>query len=407
MDNEKSGETGNAKTGRATEEGRLTEWTSIEELCDHYFNSRPSLEALALLKGLEVERSEVRAFAERTLWLMKICRLEPRNISPAMAWWIGKLIPTILARALEGRVPPITMGGRHSRIDDYLATNPWTPLGAGSVVLDMGCAFPPLTTMETAARFPAWRVIGVDRTFDDEIVDPGARKSDACPVTRDDARPVRNPTKEYERSNLSFIQASFGADLPKADAVRCMNVLIYYGSDFRARAGSWLADILQPGGLFLCGANGWRSVESRYSVYRNENGELVAREFAFSLDNVRPFSGVPWFTLHDDERETWMLSNLVGILRSDESFRRDYDARLDRLLEKSHILDRGLDGRLQTPPDPIPAQEWRAAYERILGCMEEEGFPDRAVSVLQAAGLRAWRNAAGHAAIDPLQAERP
>jgi hypothetical protein len=37
--------------------------------------------------------------------------------------------------------------------------------------------------------------------------------------------------------------------------------------------------------------------------------------------------------------------------------------------------------------------------------MEEEGFVDRAVEVLQAAGLRAWRNAAGHAAIEPLQVE--
>jgi len=367
------------------DEGRLREWTSIEELCDHYFKARPSSESLKLLQNLETAPSEVRSFAERTLWLMKVCRLEPRNVSPAMAWWIGKLIPPILIGAVKDRVPPITMEGRHYRIDDYLATNPWTVLGAGSILLDMGCAFPPLTTMDTAARFPAWQVIGVDCAFDDRIAHDSTRGSLA----------------EYERSNLSFIQASFGEELPKADAVRCMNVLIYYGSGFRARAESWLAGILRPGGLFLCGANGWRSVESRYSVYRNEDGRLAAREFAFSLDNVRPFTGVPWFTLHDGERETWMLASLVGILRSDQSFRRDYDDRLDRLLDKSHILDRGPGGQLRTPPDPIPAQEWRAAYERILGCLEEEGFVDRAVLVLRAAGLRAWRNVAGHVAIEP------
>jgi len=383
------------------DEGRLREWTSIEELCDHYFKTRPSSESLELLKSLEAQPSEVRSFAERTLWLMKVCRLEPRNVSPAMAWWIGKLIPPILIGAVKDRVPPITMEGRHYRIDDYLAKNPWTVLGAGSIVLDMGCAFPPLTTVDTAARFPAWHVIGVDCAFDDQMVHDSTRDGDAGPVTRDDAGLVRDRLADYERGNLSFIQASFGEELPKADAVRCMNVLLYYGSGFRAHAESWLAGILRPGGLFLCGANGWRSVESRYSVYRNEDGRLAAREFAFSLDNVRPFTGVPWFTLHDGERETWMLASLVGILRSDESFRQDYDKRMDRLLDNSHILNRGPGGQLTTPPDPIPAQEWRAAYERILGHMEEEGFVDRAVLVLRAAGLRAWRNVAGHVAIEP------
>jgi SAM-dependent methyltransferase len=336
---------------------------------------------------------------------MKICRLEPRNISPAMAWWIAKLMPPILLGAFGGTVPAITMEGRHRRLDDYLSSNPWTVLDAGSIILDIGCAFPPLTTMDIAARFPTWRVIGVDRRFDDQIIpDDAATNSDACSKSRNDAKPVRDRMKAYERGNLSFIQADFGDMLPRADAVRCMNVLIYYGSGFRARAESWLAGVLRPGGLFLCGANGWRSVESRYSVYRNEGGRLVAREFAFSLDNVRPFTGVPWFTLYDGERETLMLANVVGILRSDDKFRQDYDKRLDGLLEKSHILCRGQDGRLRTPRDPIPSQEWRPAYERILISLEEDGFVDRAVSVLGAAGLRAWRNVAGHVAIEPPQA---
>jgi len=382
--------------------GRRAEWTSIEELCDQYLNALPSPEAVQLLKSAEGERSEVRAFAERTLWLMKICRLEPGNISPAMAWWIAKLIPRILPGGEFGdRVPPITSEGRHRRIDDYLAANPWTILGAGSILLDMGCAFPPLTTMDTAARFPAWRVIGADQTFDDHNVRGGARNVDVSSVIRDDVRLVRHLVREYERSNLSFIQAGFGQALPNADAVRCMNVLMYYGSGFRTHAESCLASILRPGGLFLCGVNGWRSFESRYSVYRNEDGRLVAREFAFSLDNVRPFTGVPWFALHDGERETWMLAHLVGILRSDESFRRDYDARLDQLLGKHNILDRSPDGCLRTPRNPIPARAWPAAYERILGRMEED-FMDRAISVLRAAGLHAWRNVAGHAAIEPM-----
>src|SRR5665213_2574106 len=111
--------------GISTDEGRLMEWTSVEELCDRYFAGRPSPDALELLKNAERERPEVRAFTERALWLMKICRLEPRNISPAMAWWIGILIPRILPGAFADKVQPFTGEGRHRRIDDYVASNPW------------------------------------------------------------------------------------------------------------------------------------------------------------------------------------------------------------------------------------------------------------------------------------------
>jgi len=101
-----------------------------------------------------------------------------------------------------------------------------------------------------------------------------------------------------------------------------------------------------------------------------------------------------------------MLARVLGIIRSHEDFRCAYDARLDQLLEESRILDRGPDGRLRTPLVPVDPREWRAAYERILERMETEGFVQRAVSVLQAAGLRAWRNGAGHIAIDPSSLEK-
>ena len=161
---------------------------------------------------------------------------------------------------------------------------------------------------------------------------------------------------------------------------------------------------LEPGGIFLCGSNQQRSFESRYSVYRCENDKLVAREFAFSLDNVRPFTGTPFFSLHDGERETWMLAFLVGLLRSDDGFRSDYDARLDRLLKDSHILERGAEGWLETPVDPVPPGEFASAYEAVLTQVEAVGFVECAVSVLQALGINSWRNGAGHIAMEPESA---
>jgi len=94
-----------------------------------------------------------------------------------MAWWIGKLAPEILVGAVDGVVPPITMAGRHSRIDDYLAETPGTRFGDGATMLELGCAFPSLTALDTAARFPEWRVIGVDkRPGSDKATHPSFRQ---------------------------------------------------------------------------------------------------------------------------------------------------------------------------------------------------------------------------------------
>ncbi len=310
-----------------------------------------------------------------------------------MAWWLTQLLPRILPGAFGGTVQSLTGQGRHRRIDDYLAANPWASLGTGSVLLDLGCGFPPFTTVDVATRFRQWQVIGVDQSF--------ANQATSEATSERDVRPPDNPIRAYEGGNLSFIQAGIGDCLPKADAVRCMNVLMYYDSAFRAQTESWLAGVLRPEGIFLCGVNTQRSFESRYSVYRNENGHLVAREFAFSLDNVRPFSGTPWFAMHDGERETWMLAHLVGILRADDSFRRDYDLRLDKLLNEHRMLERDPDGCLGTPSDPIAGQDWGTTYEQVIVHLESEGFAERAVLVLKATGLNAWRNVAGHIAIDP------
>ena len=125
----------------------------------------------------------------------------------------------------------------------------------------------------------------------------------------------------YERPNLTFVKGGFGSiDLPPADVVRSFNVLIYYDADFRRNAENWAAQVLRPGGLFICGRDDSETFNAHYSVYRNEGGRLVEKEFAFGLETIR--HGV-WFTIHEGERETWRLAELLGILRSDREFLRD------------------------------------------------------------------------------------
>jgi SAM-dependent methyltransferase len=426
-------------------------WSSVEELCDRYLGGRPSEAALQGLRSAEQQRPEVRDFVERAFQLMAISKFDPHDFSPFVARFFTVIAPGILPGAWGGIVPPFTLAGRHKKIDEYLRSNPWAKFEPGTVMLDLGCGFPPLTSIEAAEAFPEWRIVGADPTFQqyllyDErenyaLLDPAGnvryfqatlpeeflrlysdrdttiqRFSQAfaqlrpllpaddgtlSSVEQDGKRLSRHPLSAYERSNLTFVQGGFGSsNLPQAEVVRSFNVLIYYDADFRREAEAWAARVLRPGGLFICGRDDSESLNAHYSVYRNEGGRLVEKEFAFGLETVRHSV---WFALQDGERETWRLAQLLGILRSDQEFLHDYDTRLDALLAQHNMAIRDQNGHLIEPPNPIDPARALPVYHQIAREIETE-FADRAVSVLQRSGLHAWRNPVGHIAVGPVDA---
>lgn len=168
---------------------------------------------------------------------------------------------------------------------------------------------------------------------------------------QDGARLIHYPIHNYERGNLQFIGAGVGAPSPQADIVRCFNVLVYFDGDFRRQAEHWALRTVRPGGLFVCGVDGARTLEASYSVYQNEGGQLIHKEFAFSLDNVRPVTAYPWNSLYDGEKETWALARWVGRLRSDPAFCANFDTRLDHLLAEKGMWVRSPDGYLEAAPN--------------------------------------------------------
>jgi hypothetical protein len=422
-------------------------WSKVEELCDRYLGGRPPEVTLQVLRNVEQQRPEVRDFVERAFRLMALSKFHARDFSPFVARFFAVIAPGILPGAWGGIVPPFTLPGRHKKIDAYLRSNEWTACEPGTVLLDVGCGFPPQTSIEVAEAFPEWRVIGLDPTFEEYLLhderenyacldrngtvryfqatrpdeflrlysdrdgtirhfsqafeqllpDLPPDQGTACTAEQGGRRLVRHPLSGYERSNLKFVQGGFGSSgLPEAGVVRSFNVLLYYDAVFRRKAEEWAAEVLKPGGLFVCGRDDAASLNAHYSVYRKEDGRLVQKEFAFGLDTVR-YSG--WFALHDDERETWRLAELLGILRSDQRFLGDYDDRLDALLAENRLAVRDKSGFLVEPPDPIEAARAFPVYCEILREIEAE-FADRAVSVLRRAGLAAWRNPVGHIAVD-------
>jgi hypothetical protein len=364
------------------------------------------------------------------------------------------MIPGLLPGAWGNVVPPLTYEDRHLLINQYLATHPWGEFRDGSVLLEMGCGFPPQTAVDAARDFPGWQIIGADLRFDPYVVydadgnyacmdsaggvryfQPGPSRrttfltlyedqaatfrrfgdlfaglheklplpkdGECTTVEHEGARLVVNPIRSYERENLTLMQAGLGEEVPSANIIRVFNVLFYFDSAFRTRAEQWALRTLHPGGLFVCGADGAKTLEARYSVYRKEHDTLVRKEFAFSLDCVRPPTVLPVFCLHDQEKETFELAKLVGVLQSDDAFRSAYDSRLDELLAEKKILVRQPDGFLMPPPDPLDPTLWMIAHEALHRQIAEEGFVDRAVSVLRRAGYHAWKNSVGHLAVEP------
>jgi hypothetical protein len=434
---------------KAEEASRWTTWSSVEDLCDRYLRGRPSDQTLQVLKTVENQRPEVREFTERGFRLMALSKLDARDISPSVAQFFAVLAPAILPGAWGGMVPPITVAGRHRRIDAYLSANPWVKFAAGSVLLDMGCGFPPQTSIEAADAFPDWQIVGADPAFEGYLIydengnyaslDASGRvryfqavraedffklytdrnatlqrfsaafakllphlpldHGTLASTQQDGMRLVRNPLREYERENLRFIQGGFGsADMPQADVVRAFNVLLYYDAGFRGKAEEWAANVLRPGGMFICGRDDAASLNAHYTVFRNEENGLVEKEFAFGVELVRQPG---WYALHDGERETWRLAELVGVLRSNREFLREYDSSLDALLAEYKISVRDENGCLINHPELGEPAKRLSAYLTIAEAMQTK-FTEAAVSVLQKAGLNAWRNSVGHVAVGAL-----
>jgi hypothetical protein len=426
----------------------------ISELSDRYFAGGLSPEVVELLGPIDQERPEVQEFVERMFRLMHAEHIQARDFSEGLAWVVGNFLAGILPGAWGGIVPPITQKGRHSGIDEYLASNPWRKLAAGDRLLDLGCGFPPITTLDSAARFPDVQITGVDPSFGKFLVreqngdyavftgdgtliyfQAGANTSDAWDglyrdpeetrrrfaaslaslrallpddsdelsrITSNGTELVRNPVHEFAGANVGFEQRGFGdAGLSGFDAVRCFNVLIYFDDAFRSTALKWLAETLVDGGVSVTGTDWSSSRFARYSVHQAENGAMVPREFAFSIENVRPLELVALFSLHDDDHDLGLLSKLIGVLRSDDSFRRDIDTRLDELQAEIGFCSRKTNGYLGPMPQGPNAHVLATAAEKIGSELEKDGFNERAAELLERQGYRSWVNCVGHVAIDP------
>ncbi len=424
---------------------------TFDDLVEQFLGTRlPQQMAGAVsLPGLPPEAWD---FTMRMLALMKRAGYSATGFSPHLIQWLSATVPSILPGAWGGRIPPLTLPGRHKKFDDYVASQNWAPTAEPPIFVDVGCGFPPVTSADTARKFKDWHIFGVDRFFDDYVLydsdghyacfdqkgvfqyfqalmnlsgralyaDPDATRNrfnklfeDLFPlmkdlngttsetVEKDGSRLIHHHIRDFETDNLTFIESDITElGLPSAKVIRCMNVFIYFKPEIRKEMLVRAGKLLDDDGILIVGTNGL-GIQSRYAVYRKDNNGLLPDEFAFGLENLGPIVFMPFFTIHENDPEATLLADLAGAIRADRSFWLDFSNRTDELLQHQGICRRGTDGFLHFSEKEMSPREYLEKNALLWGQMDEEGYLDGTVDTLGRAGYEAWKNPVGDIALLP------
>ncbi|MGD9055087.1 MAG: CheR family methyltransferase [Desulfobacterales bacterium] len=429
----------------------------FNDLVEQYLGARIP-EDLAASVDFKKLPPDTQAFIERTLVLMKRAGYGVEQFNMALMRWLSVTIPTMLPLAWDGRIPPITLPGRHQKLDAYVAGAYSPPFDNVPVYVDIGCGFPPVTTADTARALVDWQIYGVDRSFADFVLydeaghyacfdqdgefqyfqasmDPSGRALYEDPaatrrqfeslyadlftrlpesdgkasqsIEKDGNRLIQNHIRDFETDNLTLIKKDLmQLDLPPATVIRCMNILVYFDPQSRKNMLSHACKLLADGGMLIAGTNGY-GIQTRYAVYRKNGDSLSADEFAFSLDNFGHIVFMPWFSMHENDPEAMLLAELAGAIRGDGQFWPSFSGRLDELLRTQRICARGSNGFLQALAKEMPLAEYFQKNAAIWQQLEEDGYPARAVEALERAGHKAWINGVGDIAIEPQPGTLP
>jgi len=407
--------------------------------------------ALAGMIDLAALPPEARGIVRRMLALMQRAAYPATEFNPLMLHLLAVVTPAMLPAAWGGRIPPVTFPQRHRKLDAYLAQLNWPTENGRPVFVDLGCGFPPVTTVESAATLARWSVYGVDRafapyvlydaaghyaSFDGEgrfqyfqplskplhadaaaararfetlfaALAPQLKSGDdraSRTVEQDGHKLVADQVRDFETPHLKFIEADLETlRLPPARVVRCMNVLLYFDKKLRQRMLALIAARLEDEGLLLAGFNHPFGIYARYTVYRKAAAGLAPTEFAFGADNLRPLGMGPWLTLQAEDAEAEFLADLTGAIRADRTFGPDFDRAVDALQAKLGICQREADGFNRFPAEilsapPAALMEKTRALWRALAAA---GYTDGAVAALTRAGYQAWKNPVGDIAVRP------
>src|SRR5512145_2687237 len=109
----------------------------VHDLNRRRFNGQLGAPTIERLEALP-DREDARAFLERGATAMQRAGMPAQYFSPFEAELFASVASQLLPGCWEGRVPPITLAGRHTRIDQLVRKLH----GNRGRLLDIACGFP-------------------------------------------------------------------------------------------------------------------------------------------------------------------------------------------------------------------------------------------------------------------------
>lgn len=419
----------------------------------YYHGDLPPL-IMEVLQGAERRGPEIQELTERIVRSASEAGIPARRLSPLGLAEFGNGIAEARLPALNGDlIPPITLPGRHGKIDGLVRLRESTEWIARKM-LDYGCAVPPYTTIDSSNAMSDWNFVGLDpfvqpyylhgpdgtwAIFDSEggclklvpgrEIDLESRKSlfrdsggrarfvDAfstfeslidkdettrAEYVRGDWKLIAHPFSQYRAPRLEFVATeSEAAEHGPYSVVRCMNVFMY--NHARSAYLEWIPRILEPDGIVITGRDALSSAEATFFIHHFDGTELRAEEFCFSVDCLRPYAIMPWFTYNDADPDTLAIVSISRTLRQSREFSRVLDATFDELWRRmgSYNIDEN-DCLVPT----VELTSWPRALFEIVDLVDsirvgDKSIEERTVRELEAHGIRAWKNEIGFLSVDP------
>ena len=423
----------------------------VAELNEKYFGGQLSSDFQSRLSDLPVDRPDVYAFIERMFKFMQMGGQPCKRSVGVTGRCTRVLTRTHPAGSVARPCTPYQVPGRHRVIDQYIADNSWQPAGPKRL-LDLGCGFPPHTTIELAHSLPEWTIVGADPSLpvylvydamgnyctfnnDKEAVyfQPAIPSIESWNELLSNADATRaqfralldellaadreyseedfprlriDPVHRHHTANLSFETGGIGQlDVGTFDVIRCFNVMFYFDDAFRQDSLKWFADQLNEGGILLIGANWALSTESRYYVYQKSGGELTHARVRLHIDNFSPVGIVTWYALYDDDSEAADLARCLKVLRDDPAFTKAYYSINEKDRADAGICARDENGYFgDVTAELSPVDLW-TNVAGMLDSLHNSSIVEHAIDVFEKAGYKARRNEVGHVAVAHLHSQ--
>ncbi len=414
----------------------IAEWNS------RYFDGEMSHACLTEFDPLDTDDRELVNLVDTWMFYYHAAGGNAKNFPPLLSRFFAHVAKSYLP-TLWAKIPPITRGGRLRGIDRVV--HEVLTIGPNQAIrfLDVGCGYPPLTTVETAAACPGWDCVGIDPNFPAWILFDGEGAaacfdkagtltyiqyldSDLQPaldrVTRDrqkftlqwgqiqanpalreelvrSERLIRDPMQHYEGPCLAFRSSSLtGLNAQQQepfDLIRCMNVFMYFDGRSILENIGHAKSLLADSGAFLYGSvPELGSASARYMAYQKRGAALVPWLFGMDLGKFAQVDGTGWWAFHKDQPDTLFASRVVRWVSDSGDLGKRVSAVIDRVRQELGYGQRNPDGYLNVKG--VLSNTDNARLNMTLA----DACGDDIVAFLGARGLCAEITPFGHLVID-------